>query len=157
MLVVLQDLLRTRYAPHLLFTDFRETLEDIQKGIEEYIAAKVNTELEPEVVAEPESEPTVVDEPEPELELEEFLVETSVDPPAKLSIELVSSTPAMRVFLPLRLLDVYDLLQILLEATGSQEFGFLMVHSTIDPDFIRNDLSRHAACALFEVPSTTAD
>jgi len=63
---VLQDLLRTRYAPHLLFTEFRETLEDIQKSIEEYIIVKVNTELElePEVAAEPVTEPAVVDEPD---------------------------------------------------------------------------------------------
>ena len=59
--------------------------------------------------------------------------------------------------LPLRLPNVYDPLQILLEATGLQEFGFFMVQSTIDPVFIRNDLPRHAACALFEVPSTIVD
>ena len=50
---VLQDLLRTWYALYLLFTKFQKTLEDIQKGIEEHIAAKVNTEpkSEPEVKA----------------------------------------------------------------------------------------------------------
>jgi len=47
-------------------------------------------------------------------------------------------------------------LQILLEATSSQEFGFPMVQSTINPVFIGNDLPRHAAYALFEVPSITA-
>ena len=45
--------------------------------------------------------------------------------PTYLVIELVPSTPTMRVPLPMRLPDVYDLLQILLEVTSSQEFGFL--------------------------------
>jgi len=66
-------------------------------------------------------------------------------------MELVSSTPAVRV-LP----DAYDPLQILLEVTGLQVFGFLIMQNTIDPVFIRNDLPRHAACALFEIPLTTA-
>jgi len=70
-------------------------------------------------------------------------------------MELVpSSLTVVRVLLPLRSPDVYDPLQILLEATCLHEFGFLMVQSTIDSVFIRNDLHRHAACVLFEVPST---
>ena len=93
---------------------------------------------------------------QPEPEKEELLVEISADLPAELAMKLVSSMSAVRVLLPLRLPDVYDPLQILLEAIGSQEVGFLMVQSTIDPVFIRNDLPRHAICALFEVPSTTA-
>ena len=66
----MQDLLRTPYVPHLLFTEFRKTLEGIRKGIEEYIAAKTDTEHKPEVTAVPESEPTIGDEPEPTIELE---------------------------------------------------------------------------------------
>ena len=101
-------------------------------------------------------EPTVFDEPESEPEIEEPLVEISADLPAELAMELVSFTPFVRVLLLLTLSDVYDPLQILLKAIGSQEFEFLMVQITINPIFIRNDLLRHAACALFEVPSTTA-
>ena len=62
---VLQDLLHTRYAPHLLFTEFRETLEGIRKIIGD-MAAKVDIQLEP-VVDEPE--PEVVDKPELESEV----------------------------------------------------------------------------------------
>ena len=57
---VLQDLLRARYAPHLFFPEFRETLEGIRKGIEEYMAAKVDTETELELEAAAASEPAVV-------------------------------------------------------------------------------------------------
>ena len=70
-------------------------------------------------------------------------------------MELVSSSPVVRFPLPLRLPDVYDLLQILLEAKGLQEFRFLIVQSTIDSVFIKNNLPPHVACALFEVPSMT--
>ena len=59
-LFVLQDLFRTRYAPYLLFTEFRETLEGIWKIIGD-MAVKVDIKLEL-VVDEPE--PEVVDEPE---------------------------------------------------------------------------------------------
>jgi len=64
------------------------------------------------------------------------------------------SSSAMRILLSLRSPDVYDLLQIFLEATGSQEVGFLMVQSIIGPVFSWDDLPRHVACVLFEVPST---
>ena len=138
---VLKDLLHALYAPYLLYSseeDYKEpTVVD-----------------EPEPAAEPESEPTIVDEPEPELEIEEPLAEISADLPAELDMELVSSTPAVRVPLSLRSLDVYDPLQIFLKVTDSQ-FGFLMIQNTIGPIFIMNDLSRHAACFFFEVPSTT--
>ena len=100
------------YAPHLLYSSEKDYKEPIVVD-------------EPEPVAEPESEPTIIDEPEPEIE--ESHVEISADLPAELAKELVSSTPAVRVPLLLRLFDVYELLQILIEATGSQEFEFLMV------------------------------
>ena len=63
---------------------------------------------EPELAAEPESEPTFVDGPEPKSEIEEPLVEISAYLQANIAMELVSSTPAVRVCLPLKLLNVYD-------------------------------------------------
>ena len=54
----------------------------------------------------------------------------------------------------LRSPDVSDFLQIVLEATGSQEGGFLIVHSTISPVLGRDDSLRHAACVFFEVSLT---
>ena len=101
-----------------------------------------------------EPELAVVDESEPEIE--ESLVEILADLPAEFAMDLVPSSPAVRVFLPLRSPNVYDLLQIVLEAIGSQEFGFLMVQSTISPVFSAEDLPQHVASVLFEVPSTTA-
>jgi len=38
---VLQDLLRTQYVLHLLFTEFRETLEDIRKGMQNTLQQKL--------------------------------------------------------------------------------------------------------------------
>jgi len=115
-------------------------------------------ESEPEITAEPESEPAVVDEPkpEPESEIEEFLVGILADLSAELAMKLVSFTPAVRVPVSLRFPDAYNPLQILLEATGSQEYEFLVVQNTIGPVFSREDLPRHVACVLFEVPSTVA-
>jgi len=101
-------------------------------------------------VSEPEL--AVVDKPEPEIE--EPLIEISADLPAEFAMDLVPSLPAVRVFLPLRSSDLYDLLQIVLEAIGSQEFGFLMVQSTIGLVFSAEDLPQHIASVLFEVPST---
>jgi len=112
---------------------------------------------EPEVAAEPKLEPTVVDEPELEVaaesepEIRELLVGTLADLPAELVMELVSSTPAVRVPVFLRLFDAYDPLQILLKATCSHECGFLVVQNTIGPVFDGEDLPRHVACVLFEV------
>ena len=57
---VMQDLFRTQYTPHFLFTEFRETLEGIQKIIEA-VTTKVDIDSEPSILAELE----VVDEPKP--------------------------------------------------------------------------------------------
>ena len=111
--------------------------------------------LELKVAAEPESEPAIVNEPELEPEIKKPLVKTSTDLPPKFAMELVSSSPAaVRVFFSLRSPDVYDLLQILLEATCSQEFKFCMIQSTIVLVFSGEDLPRHVACVFFELPST---
>jgi len=63
---VLQDLLRTQYAPHFLFTELRETLEGIRKIIEGMVT-KVDIDSEPSILAEPE----VIDKSEPEVEVDE--------------------------------------------------------------------------------------
>ena len=79
MLAYLANLLRTLYAPHLLFTEFQDTLEDIRKIIES-MATKVDIDLEPPILTKPEavdeteSELKVVDEPELESEVGTELV-----------------------------------------------------------------------------------
>ena len=49
---------------------------------------------------------------EPESEVEELLIETLVDLPAKSTMELLFSSPVMRILVSLRSPDLYDLLQI---------------------------------------------
>jgi len=61
-MLVCLDLLRTRYAPHLLFTEFRETLEGIQKIIKG-MTTKVEINSKPPIFAETEA----VDESEPDI------------------------------------------------------------------------------------------
>jgi len=166
----LQNFLYTRYAPHLLYadckesnveqepdnrsitdicTELRKALERCNKsGCKHWQRAKIRTKscsrARTKSCSWARSEPTVVNEPEPEIE--EPLVETSTDLPVEFAIELVPSSPAtVRVLLPMRSSDVYDLLQILLEATGPQEFRFLMVQSTINPVFSEKDLPRYVA------------
>jgi len=73
------------------------------------VVAELEPEPEADIAAKPEPETVVVDEPEPEAKIEESLVET-----AKLAIELVPSTPAVRVPVILRSPDLYDPLQIFL-------------------------------------------
>ena len=70
---------------------------------------------------------------------------------------LLSSSPAMRVLLSLRLPDTYDSLQIFLQQLGSQEIKLLMGQSTISSVFSEDDLPRHAACILLELSSTVAN
>ena len=93
------------------------------------MTTKVETDSEPPIFIEPkavnEPEPNIIDEAE--LEVEEPLMGTLVELSVEPTIELVPSSPVVRDLLPLRSPDVYDPLQNLLEATSSQEFGFLMV------------------------------
>ena len=56
----------------------------------------------------------------------------------------------------LRSLDVYNPLQIYLEATNSLEVDFFMVQSTIGPVSSMDDLPRHAAYVVFKVLLITA-
>jgi len=73
-------------------------------------------ESEPSNAAKLESEPTV-DDPEPEPEMGEPLVETSANLSAKLAMELVPLTPAVRVPVMLRSPDLCDYLHIFLHET----------------------------------------
>ena len=80
---------------------------------------KIDADLEPEldIADKPELklEPEVVDGPDPEIEVEDPPIGTHVALLAELTMKLSSSV--MRVPLFLRSLDVYDSLQIFLEAT----------------------------------------
>jgi len=170
---VLQDHLHTLYALHLLYAyevaynepnvdqepkpESQPILDICTKLLNEIWklvasqTAEVDVEPEPELLNEPE--PEIVDEPDPESEVD-HLIETHVNFLAEPTMKWLSSLSATRVPLSIRLPDVYDPLQIFLEATGSQEVEFLMVQSTISPVFSKNDLPRHVASVLFEVPST---
>jgi len=79
-----------------------------------------------------------------------------MDLPAEPTMKLLPSSPAMRVQLSLRSSDTYDSLQIFLQQTGSQEIKRLIVQSTIGSVFSRDDLPRHIACMLLELPSIAA-
>jgi len=82
----------------------------------------------PELEPEPE-----VDEPDLESKVKDPFIGTHVDLPAQPTMKLSSSV--MRGLLSRRSPDVYDHLQIFLEATSSQGIGFPMMQSTIDPVF----------------------
>ena len=60
-------------------------------------------------------------------EVEELPIETLLDLPVELTTNLVPSLAAMRASLSLRSLDVYDLLQIILQEAGSQEIWLFMM------------------------------
>jgi len=123
---VLKDLLRTLFARHLLYSS--------EEGYKE---PKVVNELKPEleVVDEPDPEsPILVEldvfeeprlevitelEPVPEPEVEELLIGTLVDFSVESTMELLLSSPAMRILLSLRSPDLYDPLHIFLRDTKS--------------------------------------
>jgi len=81
---VLQDLLRTQYTPHLLFTEFREILVGIRKLIEG-MTIKINIDWEPLNLDEPE----VVDKPEPNLDEPEVVDKSEPEPESKPEPEAV--------------------------------------------------------------------
>ena len=60
----------------------------------------VKVDTESEVAAELEPEPIVVNELEPEPKIKEVFLEVSADLPTELTMELVSSTPVVRVPYP---------------------------------------------------------
>jgi len=107
---VLQDLIRTRYASHLLHTEFRGTIVGIQK-ILEGVAAKVDIDskppilVKPEIVNKPEPESKVVDEPENVAELVPVQEKISLQPTEveELSIDTLVdflAEPTIELFLP---------------------------------------------------------
>ena len=78
----------------------------------------VEAEPELEIVDEPEPD-LEVDEPDPKLEVKESLIETLVDFSVEHIMNLLPSSPDMRVPLFLRSSDVYDPLQIFLNEASS--------------------------------------
>jgi len=93
------------------------------------LEVEATPEPELEIIDEPEPYLKVIDESDPEPEMEEFLIETPVDLPAKLIMELLSSSPTMSVPLSSRPADAYDLLQIFLNEASSHEFVVLVCDS----------------------------
>ena len=139
MILVCLARLRTWCAPYLFFTEFRQSIDGIQK-ILEGIEAKVVDKLELEAVDVPESE--IVDESKPKPEMKEPLIETFGYLLAELTIEIMSFSPSMIFSLSLRLLDGYDHFQIFLQETSSQEVGALIC-----------GLIFSGACLLYTSPS----
>ena len=93
------------------------------------VVAELEHEPEQDNAAKIGPEPVVVDEPEPEPKIEEPLVKNSVDLLAKLGMELMTSTPTIRVSVSQKSLDLYDPLQIFLQETESQEVRLFMLRS----------------------------
>ena len=114
-------------------------------------------EPEQDNAAKLEPEPVVVDEPESEPKIEEPLVKNSVDLSAELAMELMTSTPAMRVPVSQRSPDLYNPLQIFLHETESQEVRLFVVRSTVDSVLILEDASLSVTCALLELSFFIAD
>ena len=71
------------------------------------------------------------------LKSEKTLIKSLIDLPTEPTMELMSSLIAMRA--SLKLPDVYDPLQIILQETGSQEIKLLMMQSAVNSVFIMND------------------
>ena len=116
---VLKDLLRTLYASHLFYSseaDYKES-EVIDKSKPEAVDEpdpESPVLVEPDIVDESDSE--VADETELEPEVKD-LIATHVDLPIEPTMNFSSS--AITVPLSLKSPDVYDHLQIFLEATDS--------------------------------------
>ena len=72
-------------------------------------------------------------------------------------MELMTSTPTMRVSVSQRSLDLYDHLQIFLQETESQEVRLFMVRSTVDSVLILEDAPLSVTCALLELLFFIAD
>ena len=72
-------------------------------------------------------------------------------------MELMTSTPAMRVPLYQRSPDLYDPLQIFLHETESQEVRLFIVRSSVDLVLILEDAPLSVTCALLELSSFIVD
>jgi len=117
---------------------------------------KVEINSEPPILAEPEAvnelEPKSHTVYEPELEVKEPLIKTLVKLSVEPTMELVPSLTCILLRSP----DVYDLLQIFLQETGSQEFSIFMVQSTLCLVFIMDDSSLSATCDWLDLSSFIA-
>jgi len=143
---VLKDL-RALYARHLLYLSgkgYKESEVVDESKSESKVVDEPDSEFpvlveldvfekpRPEVIAELEPVPELeleVKEPEvkvedPEPEVEELFIGTLVDLPMESTMELLLSSPIMRILVLLRLSDLYNPLQIFLQDTESQESGY---------------------------------
>ena len=120
---VLQYLLCTRYAMHLLVTEFRESIDGIQKVVEA-MTTKIDIYSEPQILVEPEVinkwKSEVVDEPKPSCWWAKIRARSRrasywdfCRSSSGAYMEILSFSPAMMFSsLSLRLPDVYEPLQI---------------------------------------------
>jgi len=132
--VVLKDL-HALYAPHFLYSSEVDYKEPKPKVVNEpdpeslvLFELDILEESGSEVIAELE----LVPEPEPEVEeleteVEELLIRTLLNLPAEFTMEILPSSPAMRIPVSLRLPDLYDPLQIFLQETESHEIRLFRV------------------------------
>ena len=154
-----------RYAPHLEGSQFSNLIAECKEiliGMMKMLESKAI-----EVVEDSEPELEVNDKAEPGLGLEvvaklvslqeeifsqptkviKLPIETLVDLPIELSMNLVPTVLSMRTLFFLRSLDVYDPLQILIQEPLSQEIHKLVYKL----DFNGAELTCHAACILLEL------
>ena len=94
---------------------------------------------------------------ESEPDVKELLIGTLVNLSAESAMELLMSSPAMRIPVSLRSPDLYDLLQIFLHDTESWEISLFRVQRTIDLVLIREDTLSSATCALIDLSSFKED
>ena len=125
-------------------------------------AAKVDSDLEPPVLIEP----NIIDKPESEVvdELvslqEEFflpLTETEelINTLVELLVEPIMELVPSLIAILLRSPDIYDSLQIFLQETGSQKISLLMIQSAICSVFIMDGLHLFVTYDWLSLPSVT--
>jgi len=91
--------------------------------------------------------------PEPEPKVEEFLIGTLVDLLSESTMELLLSSPTIRIPVSLRSPDLYDPLQIFLQDTESHEIRLFRMRNTVDSVLTQEDALSSATCALIELSS----
>jgi len=94
---------------------------------------------------------------ESDTEVEELLIGTLVNLLAESTMELLLSSPVMRIPVSLRSSDLYDPLQIFLQNTESQEIRLFRMRSTVDSVLTREDALSSNNCALIELSSYKED
>ena len=88
----------------------------------------------------------------PPTEVEKLLIDTLVELLVEPIIKLVSSLKTI----PLRSLDIYDSLHIVLQETRSQKISLFMIQSPDRSIFIMDDLHLFAINDSLRLPSVTA-